>query len=230
MLNLYCSQLTGHIAPLLLHSRMIRTVSLMFSKSLIYGGVIMAQYGFYATLQVDRGMVQPTELNMSVENFLRLPDNCAKARSTRETTGWDRLVNDLKKEELVEDLNKGGDEESGGEDKVSPEDQKDMLLEFDVDLGESNHFFDDFNDYENSDNESNKPKQELSKKHEEEPEENPEMESKPKQKLSEDQKEELEKNPEKEVFETLTSEVDSYSPRKEVIVLKAGTKEGSGLQ
>ena len=147
----------------------------MFSRSLIYGGVIMAQYGLYTTLQVDRGMVEPSALTMSVENILGLPDNYAKAGSKRETTGWERLVTDLKKEELmVEDLNKGGDEESGGEDKVSPEDQKEMFLHFKVDLGESNHFFDDFNDYESSINESDKPKQELWKKHEEEPEENPE--------------------------------------------------------
>ena len=91
----------------------------------------MGQYGLYTTLQVDRGMVEPTALTMSVENILGLPDNCAKARSKRETTGWDRLVTDLKKEELmVEDLNKGGDEESGGEDKVSPEDQKERFLHF----------------------------------------------------------------------------------------------------
>ena len=61
----------------------------------------MAQYGLYTTLQVDRGMVEPSALTMSVENILGLPDNYAKAGSKRETTGWEQLVTDLKKEELM---------------------------------------------------------------------------------------------------------------------------------
>ena len=81
------------------HKITIRTVMLMFCRTVGYTATLSAQFALIQTLQVDRGIEQPTVLTRSVENILGLPENCQETRFKRQTSGWDKLVEELKEEE-----------------------------------------------------------------------------------------------------------------------------------
>ena len=112
----------------------IRTVFLMFARTVIYSGVIMAQYGLYATLQVDREVMEPNTLTMSVESILGLPENCNSGRGKRDINGWEKLIEELAQTEEMPEVKQNVGVDLEGKDKTVKEKLSNVENELSLDF------------------------------------------------------------------------------------------------
>ena len=112
----------------------IRTVFLMFARTIIYSGVIMAQYGLYATLQVDRRVMEPNGLTMSVESILGLPENCNPGREKRDINGWEELIEELAQTEEMPEVEQKVGVDLEGREKTVKEKLSDVENELSFDF------------------------------------------------------------------------------------------------
>lgn len=75
----------------------LRTILLVLTRMLLYAAVLVAQYGVWELLQVDRGVSQPTEFTNYMEEILGLPTNCARGK--RSINGWEELLDNMRLQE-----------------------------------------------------------------------------------------------------------------------------------
>ena len=75
----------------------LRTVLLVLTRTLLYAAILVAQYGVWELLQVDRGVSQPTEFTNYLEEILGLPTNCARGK--RSINGWEELLDNMRLQE-----------------------------------------------------------------------------------------------------------------------------------
>ena len=179
----------------------IRVVFLMLCRMIIYGGVLTAQYALYATLQVDREIMEPTSLTMSVENILGLPENCPARRGKRETTGWDQLVKSLSQVESAQ--NDGRENTKMNETAVKLELPKIAAKEeFPLEMNQTNW---DFEDIEENNNTFADFDYEV---------EEPEVVKQVHPKLSLTEEESLKEDPNNDLYKTLTKPTPTRSCRR----------------
>ena len=182
----------------------IRVVFLMLCRMIIYGGVLTAQYALYATLQVDRKIMEPTGLTMSVENLLGLPENCPARRGKRETTGWDQLVKSLSQVESAQ--NDGRENTKMNETAVKLELPKIAAKEeFPLEMNQTNW---DFEDIEESNNTFADFDYDV---------EEPEVVKQVHPKLSLTEEESLKEDPNNDLYKTLTKPNPDEIVQEEVV-------------
>ena len=75
----------------------LRTVFLVLTRTLLYAAILVAQYGVWELLQVDRGVSQPTDFTNYLEEILGLPTNCARGK--RSINGWEELLDNMRLQE-----------------------------------------------------------------------------------------------------------------------------------
>ena len=78
----------------------LRMICIILARMVIYAIVMVAQYGVYGLLLVDRGVAPESDFTLYIDRILGLPANCGnKVRQRRSTAGWEEFMAGLQQEE-----------------------------------------------------------------------------------------------------------------------------------
>ena len=96
----------------------LRMICIILARMVIYAIVMVAQYGVYGLLLVDRGVAPESDFTLYIDRILGLPANCGnKVRQRRSTAGWEEFMAGLQQEEdttidpVLKKLDMGKEEE-----------------------------------------------------------------------------------------------------------------------
>ena len=78
----------------------LRMICIILARTVVYAIVMVAQYGVYGLLLVDRGVAPQSDFTLYIDRILGLPANCgSKVRQRRSTAGWEDFMAGLQQEE-----------------------------------------------------------------------------------------------------------------------------------